>query len=113
MDSEENGLRQGYSVSILQLPNEILHDILSFVLADAGSPKGENRRKFLFVINEVCPLFRDIAATLRFWYEPDFDFLSLYSPPPGKTGSPAQKRIFLKDLFQNCQLVRTLQNRTD
>ena len=113
MDSEENGLRQGNSVSILQLPNEILHDILSFVLADTGSPEDESPRKFLFVINEVCPLFRDIAATLPFWYEPDFDFLSLYSPPPGKPGSNAQKRIFLKTLFQNSQLVETLQSRTD
>ena len=113
MDSEETGLRQSYSVSILQLPNEILHDFLSFVLADAGSPKGESPRKFLFVINEVCRLFRDIAATLPFWYEPDFDFLSLYSPPPGKSGSAAQKRIFLKTLFQNSQLVETLKSRSD
>jgi hypothetical protein len=85
MDFEENGLRQGYSVSLLQLPNEILQEIFSFVLEEAGSPKGESPRKFVFVINEVCSLFRDIAATLPFWYEPDFDFLSLYAPPQGET----------------------------
>ena len=94
MDSEENGLRQGYSVSILQLPNEILHDILSFVLADTGSPEDESPRKFLFVINDVCRLFRDIAATLPFWYEPDFDFLSLYSPLPGSPVHMLRKGYF-------------------
>src|ERR1700685_2673773 len=84
VDSEENGLIQGYSVSLLQLPNEILYDILSFVLADADSPEDESQRKFVLVLNEVCQLFRHIPSPLPFWCEPDFDFLSLYSPPPGK-----------------------------
>ena len=106
--------------SILHLPNELLREILSYVLANPALPQPQSpydffltptKRKIsdspVLAIRAVCHTFRAIADGMPFWYDKNFDLLSLI-PSTCVTAQEA----FLRSLFTDRCLVHALRLRT-
>jgi F-box-like len=107
---------------ILDLPNETLHHIFSF-LPDPSHVNSfvcyqENDEEYevsqILVLRSVCRRFRTLAAELDFWYDIDFAFGELI---PGLDISThlswrnLQEERFLKVLFADAGLVNSLGRR--
>jgi len=95
---------------ILNLPNELLSEILSHVLPYkciglTPSTKKVSQSPF-HSVRAVCRQFRVTVAELPFWCLPDFDILEL---------KPhfVQKVDFLRSLFTDRDITNALQRRTE
>lgn len=86
------------------LPEELLYEILYYVLENSEYMVRVPRRSPILIIRSVCRTFRIIADELPFWYQDDFDFLSLLPRTRIRQGEN-----FLKDLFIDHHLVKCLE----
>lgn len=109
---------------IMTLPNELLREILSNVLAQPEHPtcRGELPTNLFdddarpdptpaLTIRSVCHRFRAIANELPFWYDGDFDLLKLLPEYRGPN-SDIQDEKFLQALFTDDHLVECLRRKT-
>lgn len=107
---------------ILSLPNEILHDIFSF-LADPSdedffvrydADDKEYEVSQILLLRSVCRRFRAVAAELDFWHDIDFAFGELV--PSLDFDTPLswrdlQEERFLKALFADDSLANSMGRR--
>ena len=106
----------------MNLPNELLREILSFVLAQPEHPVcyGYHRPHLIdhalisapapaLTIRSVCRRFRAIANELPFWYAGHFDLLNLLP----EFRSPNSDEKFLQALFTDNHLVECLRRKTE
>jgi hypothetical protein len=112
---------------ILTLPNEILHEILEYVVAplfpyhyDWLAQHSHFNR--ISKIRTVCRRFRENANELSFWYKEDFDFVNLislckkldklrFNPWAGAGDILHSHKEFLKTILADHHLVRVLERR--
>jgi hypothetical protein len=113
---------------ILSLPNEVLHEILEYVVVplfpyrfDSFSPHSHFNR--ISRIRTVCRRFRAIANELSFWYKEDLDLVNLislcknldrlrFNPWAGAGDILHAHKEFLDTIFTDRHLVRVLARRS-
>jgi hypothetical protein len=104
--------------SILRLPNELLREILSYVLANPAfrPPLNDSYDGFresricdspVLAVRAVCHTFRIIADEMPFWYNKNFKLLSLIPYT-----SVENEECFLDSLLTDRYLVHMLRLRT-
>lgn len=102
-------IRSKDSCFILNLPNELLREILSIaILYDFTTLKSRDRKLTsspFHCIRAVCIRFRAIVAGLPFWTDPSFNLLKFR--PHGVRDVP-----FLNNLFTDPGIVQSLSRRT-
>ena len=119
---------------ILSIPNEILHHIFSFLHVSppddpfVSDPYSYDESFVLYQVNgkryevaqelvlrSVSRHFRAITAELDFWYDADFRFIDLipssYEDRHSRFGARYPERKFLKALFGDANLVKSLGKR--
>ena len=75
--------------SILDLPNEVLNEILSYVVSDHHARvefhDGHRWHSLpqVLVLGSVCRQFRVVVFELPFWYQSEFEFRNLIDPNTG------------------------------
>lgn len=104
--------------TIMTLPNELLRQILSLVLAQPEHPTFcvphliddalNSAPAPALTIRSVCRRFRAIANELPFWYAGEFDLLNLLP----EFRAPNSDEKFLQALFTDNHLVECLQRKT-
>ena len=72
--------------SILDLPNEVLNEIFSYVVSDHharvefSDNNGWRSVAQILVLSSVCCRFRTVVFELPFWYQDEFEFRNLLDP---------------------------------
>ena len=100
--------------SILRLPNEILHSILSVFCMTPTNKWSRNPRMAdspILTARSVCRRFRAIAAELPLWFDAEFDMFSL-RPSPGCNLVETETTKFLAALLADRYLAESLARKT-
>jgi F-box domain len=106
---------------ILNVPNEVLHDIFSRLydlsydqsFVNYRSNGKEYEVSQMLVLRSVCRRFRAITSKLDFWHDADFRFTELIPPRKiyGDHLLPEDLSLFLEALFSDADLVESLSER--
>ena len=71
---------------ILYLPNEILHEIFSYLTCHETSIRFCEDFSDIFAIRGTCRTFRTISSELKFWYDDSFRISQLVRAPNNELG---------------------------